>query len=160
MSLSDRIALFRDGCIEQVGTPEELYSAPESLFTARFLGDSNVFVLDELPQSGEARWNGLRWKVDAETVAVHPGVSEQAALVVRPESMGIAGDASLVPTGMNSAPARVRDIEYLGSYRSVMLTIGADVTGRAKVDPVDLPVSVGEDVVVWWRPERQRIVAV
>src|SRR5690606_37379639 len=49
MSLSDRIALFRDGRIEQIGTPEQLYGAPESLFTARFLGDSNVFELEVAP---------------------------------------------------------------------------------------------------------------
>ncbi|GMA90999.1 hypothetical protein GCM10025869_15280 [Homoserinibacter gongjuensis] len=45
MNLSDRIALFNQGHIEQVGSPEELYRRPETLFTARFLGDSNVFEL-------------------------------------------------------------------------------------------------------------------
>ena len=159
MSLSDRIALFREGRIEQIGSPQQLYSAPESLFTARFLGDSNVFALDEPPRSGTATWQGTRWRVDAGTVAAHPGVREHAALVVRPEGLGIAQSATDVPAGMNSVRGRVRDIEYLGSYRSVQLTLGADVPGRAKIDPVEQSVEVGDDVVVWWHPERQRVVA-
>lgn len=43
LALSDRIAVFNDGRIEQVGTPEELYERPATLFVAQFLGESNVF---------------------------------------------------------------------------------------------------------------------
>ena len=42
MMLSDRIVLMNDGRIEQIGTPEEMYSAPKTLFTARFLGETNI----------------------------------------------------------------------------------------------------------------------
>lgn len=42
MVLSDRIALMKDGRLEQFGTPQELYRTPSSLFAARFLGESNI----------------------------------------------------------------------------------------------------------------------
>src|SRR5690606_39153297 len=63
MNLSDRIALFNNGRIEQVGTPEQLYREPETLFTARFLGDSNVFDLDAAPADA-VRWEAETWSVE------------------------------------------------------------------------------------------------
>jgi len=43
MRMSDRIAVFNAGSIEQIGTPQQVYEKPESTFVARFLGVSNVF---------------------------------------------------------------------------------------------------------------------
>ena len=44
LALSDRVALFERGCCEQVGTPQEIYSQPDSAFVARFIGDTNLFA--------------------------------------------------------------------------------------------------------------------
>ena len=44
LALSDRIAVFNNGTIEQIGTAEDLYERPASLFVARFLGDSSTFA--------------------------------------------------------------------------------------------------------------------
>src|SRR5215213_4471727 len=44
MLLSDRVALLRDGRVEQYGRPQELYRRPNSIFTARFLGESNLII--------------------------------------------------------------------------------------------------------------------
>jgi ABC-type Fe3+/spermidine/putrescine transport system ATPase subunit len=43
LSLADRVAVLKDGCIEQLGTPEELYAQPRTSFVARALGPTNVF---------------------------------------------------------------------------------------------------------------------
>src|SRR5205085_1555074 len=43
LALSDRIAVFRDGAIEQLGTPAEIYARPQTVFVAQFVGDSNIF---------------------------------------------------------------------------------------------------------------------
>ncbi len=61
MSLSDRIALFNEGRIEQIGSPESLYNTPETLFVARFLGDSNVFPLSANATGASVSWEGERW---------------------------------------------------------------------------------------------------
>src|SRR5690606_40702001 len=53
--------------IEQVGSPEQLYSSPESLFTAMFLGDSNVFDLGDSSFDAQARWEEETWAVDPRT---------------------------------------------------------------------------------------------
>ena len=160
MNLSDRIALFNTGRIEQVGTPEQLYRAPETLFTARFLGDSNVFELDGGARGASAGWDGETWAVDADTVATHSGVLTRAAVVVRPEDVEIVRSASKVPAGANSVRAAVTDVEYMGSYRTAVLALGsAGVKGRARIDAFDSALTRGDEVVAWWRPQRQRVVA-
>jgi putative spermidine/putrescine transport system ATP-binding protein len=160
MNLSDRIALFNTGRIEQVGTPEQLYREPETLFTARFLGDSNVFELEGGASGASVGWDGQTWAVDDGTVATHPGVLGRAAVVVRPEDVEIVRTASKVPAGANSARAVVTDVEYMGSYRTAMLALGAaGVKGRARIDAFDSTLTRGDEVVAWWRPQRQRVVA-
>ena len=160
MNLSDRIALFNTGRIEQVGTPEQLYRAPETLFTARFLGDSNVFELGEGATGAKTGWDGETWAIDADTVAEHPGVLSSAAVVVRPEDVSIVRPGDRTPAGSNSVRATITDVEYMGAYRTAMLSLGAaGVVGRARLDAFDSTLAIGDAVVAHWRPERQRVVA-
>ena len=157
MSLSDRIALFNRGRIEQLGTPEELYRAPETLFTARFLGDSLVFD----PLEGDdrvARWQEHSWSLAPGSVA-EGARSGERALVVRPEDVCLVLDAADVPPGASSLPVEVLSVEFLGAYRSATLAIGSDgMTGLARLDSRAVDVGVGEQVVAWWPVERQRVV--
>ena len=160
MNLSDRIALFNTGRIEQVGSPEELYRAPETLFTARFLGDSNVFELGAGVTGATTGWQGATWSVDPDSVATHPGVLTDAAVVVRPEDLGIVRTAAKAPAGSNTVSAVVTDVEYMGSYRTAMLALGpSGVKGRARLDAFDSTLTIGDEVTAYWRPERQRVVA-
>ena len=160
MNLSDRIALFNSGRIEQVGTPEELYRSPETLFTARFLGDSNVFELDGGATGDSVGWDGQTWATARGTIASHSGVTQRAAVVVRPEDVGILPAGGKIPAGRNSVRATVIDVEYMGSYRTAMLELGSTgVRGRARIDAFEHSVGIGDEVLAHWKPERQRIVA-
>nr|WP_231710105.1 ABC transporter ATP-binding protein [Arthrobacter zhangbolii] len=160
MNLSDRIALFNNGHIEQVGSPQELYREPETLFTARFLGDSNVFDLGDAGFGEHAVWEDRTWSVDPRTVAGHAGVRSRSAIVVRPEDLFIALDPGSVPAGANTIPATIKDLEYMGSYRTALLNLGrGNLGGRARIDALGSTLNIGDAVTAWWRPERQRIVA-
>jgi len=160
MNLSDRIALFNSGHIEQVGSPEQLYREPDTLFAATFLGDSNVFALGASALGSTIGWQGRSWSVDPATVSSHPGTASGSAIVVRPEDLHIARTESDVPAGANSVPAIVRDLEYMGSYRTALLDLGESAqAGHARIDALDSTLVVGEPAVAWWRPERQRVVA-
>jgi putative spermidine/putrescine transport system ATP-binding protein len=161
MNLSDRIALFRDGGIEQVGSPEQLYREPDTLFTARFLGDSNVFDLGTGATGAQVAWEECSWAVARGTVANHEGSETHAAVVVRPEDLHIATEGEGVPVGANSVSAVVRDLEYMGSYRTALLDLGRiQHPGRARIDALDSSLRPGDAVHAWWLPERQRLVAV
>ncbi|GIH22629.1 polyamine-transporting ATPase [Acrocarpospora phusangensis] len=159
MNLSDRIALFNDGRIEQVGTPEALYQTPETLFTARFLGDSTVFELPYGDGAGAA-WEDEVWAVDPATVSARVVAGSRAALVVRPEDVRIAADRSAVPSGANAVSATIRDVEYMGAYRTAVLALGrGGVAGRARLDALESDLGAGQSVTAWWRVDRQRLVA-
>jgi putative spermidine/putrescine transport system ATP-binding protein len=171
MSLSDRITLFNNGRIEQIGTPEALYRAPETLFTARFLGDSNVFHLADAP-NGVIAWRGNTWAVDASTVSAQVRPGSAAALVVRPEDIHISDDGSGVPAGANAVAATVVELGYMGAYRTAALALagaGVDAAGgrsgpdaevcRVRLGAQEAAVGLGESVVAWWLADRQRVVA-
>ena len=87
LTLSDRIAVFNEGRIEQVGTAKELYERPASLFVAGFIGESTMVPSED-------------------------GVT---TTVVRPEHGELLRPGSEVPFGMQSAPVTVRQSVYLGS---------------------------------------------
>ena len=159
MNLSDRIALFNAGNLEQVGTPEVLYEAPDTLFAAQFLGDSNVFALTER-SSDRAVWERTGWAIDPGTVAERVRDDTPAALVVRPEDVHIALRPEDVPAGASRVEAGVRRLEYMGAYRTAVLSFGAsERTGRARLAASEAPPADGQQVTAWWPVERQRIVA-
>ncbi|UOQ59805.1 ABC transporter ATP-binding protein [Leucobacter rhizosphaerae] len=87
LTLSDRVAVFNDGKIEQVGTPHEVYEFPETEFVAKFLGVTNLVPSDlSLRLFGDANVHSLRPErvhladttapVDAETIAISGIVAE------------------------------------------------------------------------------------
>jgi ABC-type Fe3+/spermidine/putrescine transport system ATPase subunit len=128
LTMADRIALMRDGRVEQVGAPDELYEAPATRFVASFLGDANVF----------------------------PGLvaGSDALTVVRPERLRLApaGALALGPELVNTVRGRVAEVVYLGTARKYVVDIpGAEpVHVRIAADGDPPRVTAGDDVVVGW----------
>ena len=61
LSMADRVAVFNDGRVQQIGTPEEIYKRPQSRFVADFVGSSNVLAPEFVYWIvGERRWASLR----------------------------------------------------------------------------------------------------
>ena len=61
LSMADRVAVFNEGRVQQIGTPEEIYKRPQSRFVADFVGSSNVLAPDFVYWIvGEKRWASLR----------------------------------------------------------------------------------------------------
>jgi putative spermidine/putrescine transport system ATP-binding protein len=61
LSMADRVAVFNDGRIMQVGSPEDIYQRPATRFVADFVGSSNVLPPDFVKRwSGQHRWGSLR----------------------------------------------------------------------------------------------------
>jgi putative spermidine/putrescine transport system ATP-binding protein len=118
LTMSDRIAVFRNGRIEQVGTPRDLYEHPASRFVADFLGESSFF-----PGVVHATVNGvavvetahglLRGKFAAGVAADAPAI-----LAVRPERV-VLGDE--LAAADNVISGTIKDLVYLGqSCKSVI----------------------------------------
>src|SRR5699024_9824897 len=90
LTLSDRIAVFNQGRIEQVGTPHELYEQPNTLFVARFIGESNALT-GSVTQNTFTSAQGLTFPA--------PGAETGETLaIIRPERIRVAeSDNSTLP---------------------------------------------------------------
>jgi len=118
LTMSDRIAVFNRGKIEQVGTPRDIYDRPASRFVAQFIGETNTFegTVDQI-DGGHARirlngGGGFTVSASSQTVPGRP-----VTLSVRPERIVLERTA----TGPNSIPAVTRDSVYQGDHLRVMV---------------------------------------
>ncbi|HET7676905.1 MAG TPA: ABC transporter ATP-binding protein [Candidatus Limnocylindrales bacterium] len=159
LALSDRIAIFNAGRIEQLGTGEELYERPATLFVADFMGESNIFR-GRLAAGADGAWlsgAGGRYRLDG---AASGGLAagSAAALVVRPEKLWLGaaaeGDRGAGPGLAGSLAARVEEVIYLGSTRKYVLRLpdGGQVIARRSAGEPAPDVVAGTEVAIGWRP--------
>jgi putative spermidine/putrescine transport system ATP-binding protein len=123
MTLSDRVAVFNQGRIEQLATPQQLYDAPCDPFVAGFIGDNHMLSAVDSGAAGShallrAGEHLLRGRRGAATPARGAGAS--ATLCVRPESLTIAADASALATENRLAATLVDAIHQGDHWRLVM----------------------------------------
>jgi putative spermidine/putrescine transport system ATP-binding protein len=125
--MSDRIAIFNAGRIEQLGSGEDLYDRPKSLFVADFIGESNILRGRFERDGGDAGWlarGDVHWRVGQAAAARATLASgAAAALVVRPEAIRIVDPDNEVPPGTNAVAATIDDVLHLGSDRKYGLTL-------------------------------------
>jgi putative spermidine/putrescine transport system ATP-binding protein len=109
LSLADRIVVMKDGVVQQIGTPAEVYSQPANLHVARFMGYRNVLELDVVREDGD------RIALESQDIAItgvrkQPLVDARAAVAIRPEEISV-GEG---PGGLNTVSGRVENVEYCG----------------------------------------------
>ena len=144
LALSDRICLMNAGRIEQLGTPQEIYETPATLFAADFIGISNVLRGRVDGAGGLATADG----VFALPYPVAPG--GEGALVIRPEHVELGAEGAPGLTGV------VAETVYAGSETRLIVTLasGASITARR---PASLkPLAIGATVSIGWATERAR----
>jgi putative spermidine/putrescine transport system ATP-binding protein len=130
LTMSDRLAVFNAGRIEQVGTPAEVYERPATSFVAGFVGVSNTI-------SGEA----------AKQVT-----GSDAAITVRPEKIRLLGVEDGVEPNEASLVGRVRDVVYVGAFTRFVVDL--DAGGELVVLQQNLSQSSMEALEVRGRPVR------
>ena len=140
MVMSDRVAVFRAGRVEQIAAPEVLYEEPERSFVARFIGENNR--LDGRIES--IRDDICDVEVDGRVVralrVVECGPGDVTTLSIRPERVAIAPRPGLYT---NEFDARVEDITFLGDH----LRLRVNVCGRSDFI-VKIPNVVGHGAVI------------
>jgi putative spermidine/putrescine transport system ATP-binding protein len=128
LTMSDRVAVFRDGRIEQVGTPADVYERPESEFVAGFVGVSNVLERD-----------GRRF-------------------TVRPEKIRLLADGDQPQPGSVVEEGRIREVVYVGMVTRYIVDLdrgGALTVVRQNLETTsaDVVEARGRPVRLEWRPE-------
>lgn len=136
LTMSDRIAVFNLGKIEQVGTPAEIYEHPATPFTAGFVGVSNLVAGDV-----------------AKRITGSP-----ERFSIRPEKIHLAGPSEKSDKDMYTVDGTVRDVVYLGLYTRylVQLEDGGDlvvVEQNLKTTSMDVMRARGQKVRLLWKKE-------
>jgi multiple sugar transport system ATP-binding protein len=131
MTLADRIVIMRDGHIEQVGTPTEVFEHPANIFVAGFIGSPPMNQLDAVVQGGKARLSdGVEVPLPAD-IAGKTAEGQPVVIGFRPESFAPAGH-SLHGAG-NSLPIsrQVLIAEPLGTETMLFTELGgAEIQGK------------------------------
>jgi len=131
MAMGDRIAVMRDGRIEQIGTGEELYARPRNLFVAYFIGTPSINLFDvAISQEGDdlfARHTAFTVQLPAEiSPALRPYTGQTLKMGVRPEDLHVPRLAPFPVTEMNQIHGSVNVIEPSSTGCAVYLSTLAE----------------------------------
>ena len=154
LTMSDRIAVFNDGRIQQLAPPEDLYERPMNGFVAQFIGENNTLegVVETI--AGEVCTVRLD---DGEVIDARPvnvaRVGERTRVSIRPER--VEWNPARLPEGAHTVDAEVLEFIYMGDiYRTRLRVAGNDdfiMKARNAQDQVRL--TPGQHIRVGWRPE-------
>ncbi|HSV37455.1 MAG TPA: sn-glycerol-3-phosphate ABC transporter ATP-binding protein UgpC [Nocardioidaceae bacterium] len=107
MTMGDRVAVMKDGVLQQVDTPLALYDRPANLFVAGFIGSPAMNLLDaSTAGDGTAEVAGFRFEIDRAAAAASTG---KVTLGIRPEAWRVVGDDE------QGYPVKVAVVEELGA---------------------------------------------
>ena len=152
LTMSDRIAVFNDGVIQQLSTPDDLYERPMNAFVAGFIGENNRLPGIATEISNEVVRVKLHTgpEVMAERVFVD-GVGEPTLLSIRPERVSIGVREGELPVVL---PARVEELIYLGDHIRVRMNVAGTDDFVAKVPNGAGRVGLAEEqeTTVGWHP--------
>ena len=160
LSISDRVAVMRDGLIEQIGAPFEIYNHPATPYVATFIGTLNVIPATAIdPAAGTVAVDGQLLKTGTSFDA-RPG--DELRLSVRPEAISLGGDSANVLEG------KVTNVKLLGSIVRIVVSVGgSSISMDGFNDPsLALPglgdtvrLHVAPEAIVVSRPEVAPVVA-
>src|SRR5690606_19392458 len=144
MVIADRIVLMRNGVIEQMGTPDELYHRPRTRFAAEFVGLANVY-------RGAASGNEVRID-NGPQLASAGALTGEVDIVFRPEQVRVSAERPAET--VNLLQAKVKESYFLGNIEDLTISVdGIDI--RARLSPAgryqpgtDLWVSIPPEAIV------------
>ncbi len=131
LTMSDKIVVMKDGNIEQIGTPAEIYNEPVNEYVAHFIGESNIF-------DGVMKDDYLVNFDDVDYKCVDFGFrrNEPVDVMIRPE------DLEIVPRGKGILPGEVKSVLFKGLHNEIMVQT---VSGAGKT--VTMHVIANHDAV-------------
>lgn len=153
LTMSDRVAVFNDGRIQQLAPPDELYEAPQNSFVAQFIGENNTLegVVKEI--SGDRCTVQLDGGeiIDARPVNVS-NVGDRTRVSIRPERVELnpqLGDES------HTLKATVKEFIYMGDIFRTRLSVAGndDFVIKTRNRPDQVRLSPGDVVTIGWLPE-------
>ena len=143
MVMSDRIGVMRAGKLVQVGTPQEIYSAPNTRFVSEFVGDVNVLAVT-LARDGKLAWTATGAKFAAPAI---PAGFREGHLVIRPEYLRFLGKASEAD---NAVTGRLYNEYALGSRIQYQVRVGETVFVVEKLRQQPFAGKLDDEAIIGW----------
>lgn len=142
LTMADRVVVMNRGRVEQIGTPREMYSTPNSAFVADFIGQANIIPLPFLRmEDGDMAVASLPGGGSLRARMIRPGEADAGSglrLVLRPENVEVcANDAAPAAEGMPSLEAVVRAAIFVG--RHIEYELDLDGLGSISAEQVFTP---------------------
>jgi multiple sugar transport system ATP-binding protein len=126
MTMGDRVAVLRDGVLQQYATPRELYSRPANVFVASFIGSPEMNMYEGTISPSGSLVLGSQ-KVSLPDGSYPSGYAGRKVIVgIRPEDLGTADDAA---ADLETLTAEVRLVELLGDEQHVYFSVDAPAAG-------------------------------
>ena len=150
LTMSDRVAVFDDGVIQQLAPPDDLYERPENAFVAQFSGENTKLEGVIRAQGGDNVIVDLDGGMTARALAVNSGaVGERTMLSIRPERVSLNAD------GPNTSEAFVKELIYLGDHIRCRMAVSGHDDFIVKVPNAagHKHLVVGEQTTVSWNIE-------
>ncbi len=156
LTMSDRVAVFNDGVIQQIDSPSNLYEHPANAFVAQFIGENNT--LAGRIQSVEGRHCRVSFGDGCSTgalIGTGLAVGDATRLSIRPERVKLNGSAQGLP---NRLQARIREFIYLGDHLRVRCELAGndEFMARVPVDDFESSMQPGDVIELGWRDEDVR----
>ena len=156
LTMSDRVAVFEDGRIQQLDPPDILYEEPKNSFVAQFIGENNTLMgkvekIDKTANTSEVRLDDGSI-IDTIPVNVHE-VGERTLVSIRPERVEFNRDR--LPADAHMLKAEVLEFIYMGDiYRTRLRVAGKDdFIVKTRNAPDQRRLKPGEMLDIGWRPQ-------
>ena len=147
LTMSNRIAVFNDGVVQQLSTPDILYEKPENSFVAKFIGENNTMVGTLKKDQGEYCEVDIDGGGSVKAKKINVGnIGEKTKLSVRPERVAINSSADV-----NKFNGEVKELIYLGDHIRARLSVCGNEDFIVKIpNEGNLKLNEGSSISVSW----------
>jgi putrescine transport system ATP-binding protein len=154
MSLSDRMAIMKNGNILECSSPEEIYENPKSTYTANFVGIANIFELKKKNENYFSNELNTKFEINKNEL------NENCNILLRPEKIKIIKKNNTDTKNLNSVEGTILEKSYLGSFTRYEVKCHkkiVSVIDQNYNDNANYNFPVGEQVICSWSKESVKI---
>ncbi|AOR65515.1 ABC transporter ATP-binding protein [Pectobacterium wasabiae] len=157
MTMSNRVAVFNDGVIQQMDSPSDIYEKPENAFVAQFIGENNTLIATRAEAEGTFYRATLDDGTSLRALKVRPSSpGRKITLCIRPERIHV--NVAHTDDTMQHVKARIQQFIYLGDHVRMMTEVAGQPQFMVKLPASEIQPhwKAGTEVNLSWQPEHLR----
>jgi putative spermidine/putrescine transport system ATP-binding protein len=154
LTMSDRVAVFEDGRIQQLAPPDELYEQPQNSFVAQFIGENNTLMGKVEKMDGEIAVVRLDDGSLIDTVPVNVNsVGDRTLVSIRPERVEF--NKERLHSDAHTLQAEVLEFIYMGDIFRTRLRVAGkeDFIVKTRNAPDQVRMEPGQQIEIGWNPD-------